>query len=91
MFFSFFFISYAHICTCIRRHLKESVPWSNITWSGMGKENVQARDQEVHLAGLILQCRSLTLKLDVHFLIQRSRHIIIIIIIIINILLTSVL
>ena len=45
--FSFcFYIIYAYICTCTRRHLKESVPWSNITWSEMGKQNVQAK--EVH-------------------------------------------
>ena len=37
-----FFISYAYICTCIRRHLKETVPSSSITWSEMGKQNVQA-------------------------------------------------
>ena len=41
--FSFcFFISYALICTCIRRHLKETIPSSSITWSEMGKQNVQA-------------------------------------------------
>ena len=41
--FSFcFFISYAYIFTCIGRHLKESFPLSNITWSEMGKQNVQA-------------------------------------------------
>ena len=45
--FSFwFYISYACICTCRRRHLKETFPWSNITWSEMGKQNVQAK--EVH-------------------------------------------
>ena len=43
-----FYMSYAYICTCRRRHLKESVPWSNITWSEMGKQNVQAK--EVHCA-----------------------------------------
>ena len=32
-----FFISYAYICTCIRRHLKETIPSSSITWSEMGK------------------------------------------------------
>ena len=31
---------------CIRRHLKETVPLGNITWSEMGKQNVQAK--EVH-------------------------------------------
>ena len=37
-----FFISYAYICTCIRRHFKETIPSSSITWSEMGKQNVQA-------------------------------------------------
>ena len=40
----FFFISYAYICTCIRRHLKETIPSSSITWSEMGKQNVQAEN-----------------------------------------------
>ena len=41
--FSFcFFISYEYICTCIRRHLKETIPSSSIAWSEMGKQNVQA-------------------------------------------------
>ena len=45
--FSFcFYINYAYICTCRWRHLKESVPWSNITWSEMGKQNIQTK--EVH-------------------------------------------
>ena len=26
--------TYARGCTCIRRHLKETVPWGTITWSG---------------------------------------------------------
>ena len=30
--------------TCIRRHLKETVPKSNITWSETGKQNVQAKE-----------------------------------------------
>ena len=43
--FSFcFFISYAYIFTCIGRHLKETVLYSNITWSEMGKQNVQAKE-----------------------------------------------
>ena len=42
--FSFcFFISYAYICTCIRRHLKGTIPSSSITWSEMGKQNIQAK------------------------------------------------
>ena len=41
--FSFcLFISYAYICTCIRWHLKETILWSSITWSEMGKQNVRA-------------------------------------------------
>ena len=41
--FSFcLFTSYAYICTCIRRHLKETILWSSITWSEMGKQTVQA-------------------------------------------------
>ena len=47
--FSFcLFTSYAYICTCIRRHLKETILWSSITWSGMGKQNVPA--EKVHCA-----------------------------------------
>ena len=43
--FSFcFFISYAYICTCIRRHLKEAIPSSSITWSEMGKQNKKAKE-----------------------------------------------
>ena len=38
----FFFISYAYICTCIRRHLKESIPLSSLTWSARGNQNIQA-------------------------------------------------
>ena len=45
------FISYAHICTCIRRHLKETIPSSSITWSEMGKQNIQAK--EVYSQGLM--------------------------------------
>ena len=39
-----FFISYAYIYTCIRRHLKETIPWSPITWSEMGKQIIQAKE-----------------------------------------------
>ena len=47
--FSFcFYISYAHMCTCRRQNLRETFPWSNITWSEMGKQNVQA--EEVHFS-----------------------------------------
>ena len=42
IFLLFFFISYAYICTYIRRHLKETIPSSSITWSEMGKQNIQA-------------------------------------------------
>ena len=44
IFVLFFFISYAYICTCIRRHLKETIPSSSITWSDMGKQNIQAKE-----------------------------------------------
>ena len=35
--------SYARGCTCIRRHLEETVLWGTITWSEMGKQNIQAK------------------------------------------------
>ena len=38
-----FFNSYAYICTCISRHLKETI-LSSITWSEMGKQNIQAKE-----------------------------------------------
>ena len=38
------FLSYAYICTCIRRHLKETIPSSNITCSEMGQQNIQAKE-----------------------------------------------
>ena len=28
---------------CIGRHLKETVPWGIITWSEMGKQNIQVK------------------------------------------------
>ena len=40
----FFFINYAYICTCMRRHLKETIPSSSITWCEMGKQNIQAKE-----------------------------------------------
>ena len=41
--FSFcLFTSYAYICPCIRRHLKETILCRSITWSEMGEQNVQA-------------------------------------------------
>ena len=41
--FSFcLFTTYAYIRTCIRRHLKETILWSSITWPEMGKQNVEA-------------------------------------------------
>ena len=42
--FPFFFINYAYICTCIRRHLKETIPSSSITWFEMEKQNIQAKE-----------------------------------------------
>ena len=42
--FLLFFINYAYMCTCIRRHLEETIPSSSITWSEMGKQNIQAKE-----------------------------------------------
>ena len=39
-----FFNSHAYICTCIRRHLKETIPSSSITWSEMRRQNIQAKE-----------------------------------------------
>ena len=36
--------NYAYICTCIRRHLKETILSSSITWSEIGKQNIQAKE-----------------------------------------------
>ena len=33
----------ANKCTWIGRHLKEMILWDNITWSEMGKQNIQAK------------------------------------------------
>ena len=42
--FSFcFFISCPYICTCLRRHLKEPIPSSSITWSEMENQTIQAK------------------------------------------------
>ena len=37
------FISYTPVCMWSALHLKEKVLWGRITWSGMGKQNTQAR------------------------------------------------
>ena len=40
------FISQARIRTCMQsigRHLKETILWGNITWSEMGKQNLQVK------------------------------------------------
>ena len=42
--FCFFVISYAYICTCITRHLEETIPSSSITRSEMEKQNIQAKE-----------------------------------------------
>ena len=39
--------TYTRGCTWIRRHLKETVLWGTITWSVLGKQNIQAK--KVHL------------------------------------------
>ena len=39
-------ISQARIRTCMQsigRHLKETILWGNITWSEMGKQNLQVK------------------------------------------------
>jgi len=46
--FCFFFISYVYICMCIRWHLKETIASSSITWSEMGKQNIQAKEVYWH-------------------------------------------
>ena len=44
--FSFrFFVNDAYICTCIRRHVKETILSSSITWSEMVKQNIQAKEE----------------------------------------------
>ena len=45
------FINYAYICTCVRRHLDETVLWGNITWSEIGKQNIQAKKVYYFLSG----------------------------------------
>ena len=35
--------TYARRCTCIKLHLKKTVHWGTITWSEMGKQNIQAK------------------------------------------------
>ena len=48
--FAFFlFVNYAlhhraRGCTCIRRNLKKTVLWGTITWSEMGKQNIEAKN-----------------------------------------------
>ena len=36
------FISHAHICTWIARHLKGTVLWGNITRSAIEKQNIKS-------------------------------------------------
>ena len=38
-------------CTCVRRHLNETVLWGNITWSEIGKQNIQAKKVYSFLSG----------------------------------------
>ena len=45
------FINYAYICTCIRRHLKETVLWGTITWSEIRKQSIQAKKVYYFLSG----------------------------------------
>ena len=43
--------TYARGCTCVRRHLNETVLWGNITWSEIGKQNIQAKKVYYFLSG----------------------------------------
>ena len=36
------FINYAYILSWVRRHLKETVLWGNITWTETGKQNIHS-------------------------------------------------
>ena len=42
----FLFINYVYISTwtsaCVGQHLKETIVWGTITWSQVGKQNIQA-------------------------------------------------
>ena len=69
--FSFcFYISYAYICTCIRQHLKETIPSSSITWSEMGEQNLQA-NKEVYSPWIVLVrkhgCHDVTWKRPIRY------------------------
>ena len=35
--------------TCITRHLNETVLWGTITWSEVGKQNIQAKKVYFHV------------------------------------------
>ena len=43
--------TYASGCTCVRPHLNETVLWGNITWSEIGKQNIQAKKVYYFLSG----------------------------------------
>ena len=46
--FSLIMHTYAREYAWIRPHLKETVLWSTITWSVMGKQNIQAKKVHCH-------------------------------------------
>ena len=41
------FINYAYILLWVRRHLKETVLWGNITWTETGKQNIHSLCSDV--------------------------------------------
>ena len=43
--------AYARGCTCVRRHLNETVLLGDITWSEIGKQNIQAKKVNFFLSG----------------------------------------
>ena len=43
--------AYARGCTCVRRHLNETVLLGDITWSEIGKQNIQAKKVYYFLSG----------------------------------------
>ena len=43
--------AYARGCTRVRRHLNETVLLGNITWSEIGKQNIQAKKVYYFLLG----------------------------------------
>ena len=46
---SLIMLTYALERTCITRHLNETVLWGTITWSEVGKQNIQAKKVYFHV------------------------------------------